>query len=478
MYQCDVQFGRNQPQTQASQLVPGTTPSRSTPKLPQLALPPPPGSTKKPLGTSVRTVFGSSSTRSSPVDLLSGDFIANQSPATGAPPASAPVDQNQAQLDLLALPAPEGPPNPFGSTSFQATPSNPPPPSYGGSLQSQLPQIHVPEYQQQQLGRTQSQPVGNSYAAPWSQAAIAAGNTLSAQQRAAIYGEVHSSSPQSPTGQQQPQGQPTQYFSQSQSTVTTPPPWQEDPQPQAQQQPWTGGYQAPYPSWGGANGPQPWNPQQQPARSYSLPWTAESGTATFPNQSNQIQQYQQSQVGQGPGDNFGSQYLHQRGSQYGQPSTAGASQPQGVPSKSVKPSDMLFDDLVDLRSVNAKLKATGIHGNISRSNTSKAGPWFDISILAAYRLGWWGAWSSISLHIALFIFLPLTSLSSLWRSDKPVTPSCILEVVSPAFKKVQCKCFRLLLWGDSVQKSKSFFSTCDLSEIGVGQYPGCLQCTT
>jgi hypothetical protein len=42
--------------------------------------------------------------------------------------------------------------------------------------------------------------------------------------------------------------------------------------------------------------------------------------------------------------------------------------------KPLNPADKLFEDLVDLRSVNAKFKAAGIVGSLSRPSTSKAGP--------------------------------------------------------------------------------------------------------
>lgn len=78
-------------------------------------------------------------------------------------------------------------------------------------------------------------------------------------------------------------------------------------------------------------------------------------------------------VGTGPGENFGTQYLNQRGSAYGQ---YGTSQQQysssGASKPSVKTPDTLFNDLVDLRSVNAKFKAASLANK--SPNTSKAGP--------------------------------------------------------------------------------------------------------
>jgi hypothetical protein len=71
--------------------------------------------------------------------------------------------------------------------------------------------------------------------------------------------------------------------------------------------------------------------------------------------------------GTGPGDNFGSQYLLQRGSAYGQssplgslPQQTGAPKAAGVSKQSLKSPDTLFHDLVDLRSVNAKFKAASL----------------------------------------------------------------------------------------------------------------------
>lgn len=48
--------------------------------------------------------------------------------------------------------------------------------------------------------------------------------------------------------------------------------------------------------------------------------------------------------------------------------------PSTSPPKPVNPADKLFEDLVDLRSVNAKFKAAGIVGSLSRPSTSTAGP--------------------------------------------------------------------------------------------------------
>jgi hypothetical protein len=75
-------------------------------------------------------------------------------------------------------------------------------------------------------------------------------------------------------------------------------------------------------------------------------------------------------VGTGPGDNFGSLYMQQRGSAYGQSSALGSSQTGA--SKPSKSPDTLFNDLVDLRSVNAKFKSASLANKTS--NTSKAGP--------------------------------------------------------------------------------------------------------
>lgn len=67
-----------------------------------------------------------------------------------------------------------------------------------------------------------------------------------------------------------------------------------------------------------------------------------------------------------------SQYMQNQpiGGQYKQ----SVAMPSTSPPKPLNPADKLFEDLVDLRSVNAKFKAAGIVGSLSRPSTSKAGP--------------------------------------------------------------------------------------------------------
>jgi hypothetical protein len=110
--------------------------------------------------------------------------------------------------------------------------------------------------------------------------------------------------------------------------------------------------------------------QQYPGTGYGGFSTQPSAQPSWPsNDSSRL-----GQVGTGPGENFSSQYLNQRGISYGQSSPYGASQQQypNVSKPSVKSPDTLFNDLVDFRSVNAKLKAASLANKAP--NTSKAGP--------------------------------------------------------------------------------------------------------
>jgi hypothetical protein len=382
----------------------GTVPLASKPSTSMSALvPPPQENSKKPVAVTSSTANAES--QAPPLDLLSGDPIDPFAPAV--PPPARTEQYGGQQLSLLALPAPEDSGNPFGSTSFHATPSSQQP--INGSSQPSLQQQAsngnmMPSFQafQQQPSFHAQLPgmVQNDYAAPWSTAALAAGHTLTPQQRAMIYGDVHSQSPQSPQSPlspwpqaQQTQNQYSPMQQQQQPPLRTPPPWQDDSQMEGQQQ-LQGGYQAPA-QWGAVNGPQPWSVQQE-AMMYGSQSNAGSMIPPFPAQYDQRQQYfQQLQQGQGSydpyrmgyasgmqGDVFGrmhnlslqdtSQYMQNRpvGGQYKQSTVPFQ---QVSPPKPENPADKLFEDLVDLRSMDAKFKAAGLVGNIARPSSSKVG---------------------------------------------------------------------------------------------------------
>jgi hypothetical protein len=385
-------------QSTSSSGVAGTTPPRIKPTAPQLVLPPPPQPSKK--LSMIDSSAVSTSPKNSGVDLLSGEPIINtrdQPTVTTTTPVTSPqTDQYGGQLALTDT---EDDTNPFGSAPFRAIPSTEPP-SYVSSQPSLPSQQHsdgnglppLQPFQQQPV----QQPSGiphNNYAAPWSTASLAAGHTLTPQQRALIYGEARPASPQSPFGQQAPgqdpgnqqppQGQ--QLHGQLQAPLPqTPPPWQDEVQPPNLQ----GGYQAPSP-WGGVNGPQPWNIQQH----NMLYGRQQSLGSAIPQPTGQYIQQQQSGQGNNdmyrtasgatpPSDPSGQKpnFALQDTSQYMQNQPIGGkyrqsvSMPSTSPPKPVNPADKLFEDLVDLRSVNAKFKAAGIVGSLSRPSTSKAGP--------------------------------------------------------------------------------------------------------
>ncbi|CAK9220010.1 unnamed protein product [Sphagnum troendelagicum] len=385
-------------QSTSSSGVAGTTPLRVKPTAPQLVLPPPPQPSKK------LSMIDSSAVSTSPnksgVDLLSGEPIINtrdQPTMTTTTPVTSP--QTDRYGGQLALTDTEDDTNPFGSAPFRAIPSTEPP-SYVSSRPSLLSQQHpdgnglppLQPFQQQPV----QQPSGiphNNYAAPWSTASLAAGHTLTPQQRALIYGETRPASTQSPSGQQAPGQDPgnqqppqeQQLHGQVQAPLPqTPPPWQDEVQPPNL----PGGYQAPSP-WGGVNGPQPWNIQQHNmlyGRQLSLGSAIPQPTGQYIQQQQSGQgnndMYRTASVPTPPSDPSGqkpnsalqdtSQYMQNQpiGGKYRQ----SVAMPSTSPPKPVNPADKLFEDLVDLRSVNAKFKAAGIVGSLSRPSTSKAGP--------------------------------------------------------------------------------------------------------
>jgi hypothetical protein len=338
------------------------------------------------------------------LDLLSGDPV-DPFNSTAAPPA--PTEQYVGQLSLLALPAPEGSLNAFGSMAYHAAPNLQQ--SVNGSLSqpSLQPQTSngnmVPPFQafHQQLPDM----VQNDYAAPWSMAALAAGHTLTAQQRSMIYGDVQPQSPQLPQLPQSPLGHqphtqqtqntysPVQQQQQQQPAVRTPPPWQDGSEMERQQQ-LQGGYQVPA-QWMGINQPQQWSAQQQAIM--NAQFNAGSWIPPSPAQYEQWQQYlqqlQQFRASYDPykmGSVSGMQDVFGRthnlspqdtsghmqnlpvGSQYKQ-SLVMVPFPQASPPKPVNASDKLFGDLVDFRSVDAKFKAAGLVENIARPNSSTVG---------------------------------------------------------------------------------------------------------
>ncbi|XP_024357861.1 TOM1-like protein 9 [Physcomitrium patens] len=315
-----------------------------------VALPPPPSS-KKPVSQSVVSARPADPT----IDLLSGDLPpTSQSEASSSDAlALTVIDQPQQKqsVDLLALPAPEAFPNPFESSPFQANP------------QKEAP---TPAFPPQSFQQQPATPVVRSENS-WSNTSAAGNQT----QQGSLYGEV----PTQPTVSGQPLQNP-QYIYPQQPVAATPPPWQEDMQAPPADQQWQGTPQASYPY-----APQMWNAGQQSAMAgmQQYPGAGYTGYAIQPSPgqqsfqsayqghpaSNDLSRYGS---GTGPGDNFGSQYLNSRGSAYGQ----STSQKYTGSSKPLKSPDTLFDDLVDLRSINAKFKGTSLANKTP--NTSKASP--------------------------------------------------------------------------------------------------------
>jgi hypothetical protein len=243
--------------------------------------------------------------------------------------------QEQKVEDLLALPAPEGFANPFDSTPFQATPPT---------------EAVTPAYPPQSYAET---PVLRSEPS-WT----ASSTVGSPRPQSTFYG----------TQSTEPVGGQQYYQPQPQPMPATPPPWQEDTQVNQQ---WQGPSQAAY-GYGGNN--TAWNSgmqQQYPGTGYA--GYSSQGQPSAPQAWTSNEPARLVSVGTGPGENFGMQYLNQRGSAYGQSSPFATSQyTSGASKPSVKSPDALFNDLVDLRSVNAKFKAASLANKTP--NTSKAGP--------------------------------------------------------------------------------------------------------
>ncbi|KAG0582560.1 hypothetical protein M758_3G070000 [Ceratodon purpureus] len=333
----------------------------------------PPPSSKRPVLQSSNVV--ASRPGDATIDLLSGDLPpSSQSEANSSSSlAVTAVDQPQKkqQVDFLALPAPEDDFNPFDSTPFQATPHT---------------EAVSPVYPTQSFKQQTETPVlrpENS----WSPTTTVTGTQ---RQQSSFYGEVQTQPTESVSGQPV-EAQQQYFYPQSQPVTATPPPWQEDTQAPQPDQQWQGSPRASYPSWSGGNTTQMWNSGQQPAVGGMEQQYSGTGYAGISSQSSlgpPVQSTHQARVssdlsrlgsgGTGPGDNFGSQYLLQRGSAYGQSSPLGTapqpgnSKPAAVSKQALKSPDTLFHDLVDLRSVNAKFKAASLANKTP--NTSKAGP--------------------------------------------------------------------------------------------------------
>jgi hypothetical protein len=308
------------------------------------------------------------------VDLLSGDLTPrSQSEASSSSPLALTVpdrpQQKQVvdeppqkqQVDFLALPPPEDDFNPFDSTPFPATPDT----------EAVSPVYPTQSFQQQ--AETPALRPENS----WSPKTPVAGT-----QQSSFHGEVQTQPTESVSGQPV-QAQQPYFYPPSPPVTATPPPWQEDTQAPQPDQQWEGSPRPSYPSWTGSNTTQTWNSGQQPAMGGSQQQYPGPGISSQSSLGPPMQSAHQARVssdlsrlgsgGTGPGDNFGSQYLLQRGSAYGQSSPLGTSPQQtGVSKQSLKSPDTLFNDLVDLRSINAKFKAASLANKTP--NTSKAGP--------------------------------------------------------------------------------------------------------
>lgn len=295
------------------------------------ALPPPPSS-KRPVTQSTSAV--SASPRDTTLDLLSGDLPPSSQSESGSSSLTVADQPQKKEVDFLALPTSEDFQSPFDSSPFQATPRT-----------EDLSPVYPPQSFHQQA-ETRSE---NS----WSPRAPVASNQASF---------VPSQPTESVSAQPVQQSRPQYVYPHSQPVTATPPPWQEDSQGTQADQQWQGSPQASYP-WTGGNTPQVWNSGQQ----QQYPGTGYTGS---PNHSSLGQPSRLGSVGTDPGDNFGNLYMQQRGSAYGQSSALGSSQTGA--SKPLKSPDTLFNDLVDLRSVNAKFKSASLANKTS--NTSKAGP--------------------------------------------------------------------------------------------------------
>lgn len=295
------------------------------------ALPPPPSS-KRPVTQSSSAV--SASPRDATIDLLSGDLPPSSQSESSSSSLTVADQPQKKEVDFLALPTPEDFQSPFDSSPFQATPRT-----------EDLSPVYPPQSFHQQA---ETRPENS-----WSPRAPVASNQTSF---------VPSQPTESVSAQPVQQSRPQYVYPQSQPVTATPPPWQEDSQGTQADQQWQGSPPASYP-WTGGNTPQVWNSGQQ----QQYPGTGYTGS---PNHSSLGQPSRLGSVGTGPGDNFGNLYMQQRGSAYGQSSALRSSQ-TGT-SKPLKSPDTLFNDLVDLRSVNAKFKSASLANKTS--NTSKAGP--------------------------------------------------------------------------------------------------------
>lgn len=360
---------QTQPEAQSSpQVATSTVRPKGSARTIFPALAPPPSS-KRPVIQSSNVVAPKPGRAN--IDLLSGDLPpSGQSEASSSSSSALTVvdqPQQKQQVDFLALPAPEDDFNPFDSTPFQATPHT---------------EAVSPVYPKQNFQKQAETPVLRPEDS-WSSTTPV---TDTQRQQSAFFNEVQTQPMESVSGQPG-QAQQQYLYPQSQPVTATPPPWQEDTQaPQPDQQQFQGSPRASYPSWTGGNTNQMWNSGQQAGMGGAQQQYSGTGYAGISRQSSlgpPMQSAPPARVssdlsrlgsgGTGPGDNFGSQYLLQRGSAYGQSSPLGTiPQQTGVSKQALKSPDTLFHDLVDLRSVNAKFKAASLANKTP--NTSKAGP--------------------------------------------------------------------------------------------------------
>eukprot|EP00246_Nothoceros_aenigmaticus_P015516 TRINITY_DN64_c0_g1_i1.p1 TRINITY_DN64_c0_g1~~TRINITY_DN64_c0_g1_i1.p1 ORF type:complete len:643 (-),score=157.99 TRINITY_DN64_c0_g1_i1:514-2442(-) len=338
------QLAHRRPRTQGQGLEQGKP-------APQLALPPPPPPRK----------FSSTpSQREMQVDLLSGDTYQDNRPQSALPltvvnpnyvhtPPTL-ISQSSSTALVVQQPGSQQPGNPFATTPFEASPpqqQQQQPYGYanGGvpSQSPQTPQYTYAQYQQQQQAAQSKQhyqgatgqSAGPGYVAPWTAAGVGQPTAsllsppsgyapavawsvnqqqMNPQQRALLYGNS-TVSPGSASPLPPPPGQHAQrqqYFQQQQASLNS-------------------------------------DPYQRPASLAQVDITARTQGMSL----REASQYGAAQPGA---------YVQQTG----QPST---------PPKEVKPVDRLFEDLVDLRSMSAKMKTAGVSGSLSRpnANTGKAG---------------------------------------------------------------------------------------------------------
>ncbi|KAJ7568911.1 hypothetical protein O6H91_01G053000 [Diphasiastrum complanatum] len=361
----------------------------SSSPLVQLALPAP--------SQSVSSKTSPPTERQPSIDLLSGDVYEDRSPPT---PATSPlISQSAGELVLYSPVSEAG--NPFVSGPLEAVPPLQVPfnssdqrqnlqqypasngnlqhyassngslqqyPSSNGNLMTQFQAFPQQPYQMYQTNTVGHQsfipPMQNNYVASW---AMAGRQPISSQHNGLV------SSPGLQSAQIQPSAQQNGLVSSPglQSPQIQPPPQQSSYPPA----PWN------------ESVPQPISPQQramlfgnsiEPVTSPQMQFYSQQQAMSF---DQQMRLYpggaQQNMIGQP--QNYSQTYpfqfaqpMGQFSGQFSNQSLVPYTQSPVTPSKPVNPADKLFEDLVDLRKLTSKFKATEISNNLTRPSTSKA----------------------------------------------------------------------------------------------------------